>query len=450
MSEQPSPLTFDGDRLGRQKFADTLCACAVALAADSALASGRVIAVNARWGSGKSWVADRLESHFANAKGIGRCVKVNTLQFDFHHDPFSVISSAILSGATPGSKVTRDFKKSAKDVLRASLPAVAKGVAKVGLRSLGIDPQAASDATDEIASSGLDLSERAFEAMLKSFDETRKSTAAFKDKLAKLAADSGGALIVIVDELDRCRPSFALETLERIKHLFDVPNVVFILFMHDAAMHAAITHTYGDGIDPQEYLRKFVTVTADLPSVLDDQADAEIRFVNEFLREHVAGSQAGTQQDRSARDFLLGVGQLAPCFKATLRDVEQTVLLWRLTRGGRRVESEAFALAALVRVTDGQLFGRLMRSEPQAYKQLANRLLNGRGPGEVPNLVAHFWAALMYCVEPLQYVADSSSLSEEDRLVLQYLQGDPGRNGGHVQHHLALALGQLKLVGMRV
>lgn len=38
-------------------------------------------------------------------------------------------------------------------------------------------------------------------------------------------------LVFIVDELDRCRPPFALDVIERIKHLFSVPNVCFVLVL---------------------------------------------------------------------------------------------------------------------------------------------------------------------------------------------------------------------------
>jgi hypothetical protein len=65
-------------------------------------------------------------------------------------------------------------------------------------------------------------------------------------------------LYIIVDELDRCRPDFALETLERIKHLFHVRNVKYILVYNEKAMNSIINNKYGAGIDANRYIDKFV------------------------------------------------------------------------------------------------------------------------------------------------------------------------------------------------
>ena len=106
---------------------------------------------------------------------------------------------------------------------------------------------------------GTDASDKAIEQMLDTVAKTSATTAAFKAKLTKLAntSENSAPLVVIIDELDRCRPSYALEMLERVKHLFDVPNVVFIFFVYAPALLSAVRKTYGQDIDPSEYLRKF-------------------------------------------------------------------------------------------------------------------------------------------------------------------------------------------------
>jgi hypothetical protein len=63
---------------------------------------------------------------------------------------------------------------------------------------------------------------------------------------------------IIIDELDRCRPDFALETLERIKHIFNVKNVKFILVYNEKIIMSMINRKYGDTIDAKKYLTKFV------------------------------------------------------------------------------------------------------------------------------------------------------------------------------------------------
>lgn len=73
-------------------------------------------------------------------------------------------------------------------------------------------------------------------------------------------------LIILVDELDRCRPDYALELLERIKHLFYADDVVFILAVDETQLCNTISTVYGQGIRPEVYLRKFIDIEFSLPT----------------------------------------------------------------------------------------------------------------------------------------------------------------------------------------
>jgi predicted KAP-like P-loop ATPase len=95
-----------------------------------------------------------------------------------------------------------------------------------------------------VAEASEKLSEKAVSELLNTFQETVASTSAFQKKLAELAKASNGTLVVIIDELDRCRPDFALALLERVKHLFDVEGVAFLLFVHTPALNSAIANRY--------------------------------------------------------------------------------------------------------------------------------------------------------------------------------------------------------------
>lgn len=72
-------------------------------------------------------------------------------------------------------------------------------------------------------------------------------------------------LVIVVDELDRCRPDYALELLEVIKHFFSVPSVHFLLGVNLEALMNSVCARYGAGIDAQSYLKKFVSFSLTLP-----------------------------------------------------------------------------------------------------------------------------------------------------------------------------------------
>ncbi|MGL5524761.1 MAG: KAP family P-loop NTPase fold protein [Aeromonas veronii] len=62
---------------------------------------------------------------------------------------------------------------------------------------------------------------------------------------------------ILIDELDRCRPSYAVEMLETIKHIFDIKGVVFVLATDTEQLQHAIKVIYGDGFDAESYLGRF-------------------------------------------------------------------------------------------------------------------------------------------------------------------------------------------------
>lgn len=68
-------------------------------------------------------------------------------------------------------------------------------------------------------------------------------------------------MVFIIDELDRCRPDFALSVLERIKHFFSVQNVHFVLGANCSQLRNSIRSAYGNDVDAALYLQKFVSVT---------------------------------------------------------------------------------------------------------------------------------------------------------------------------------------------
>jgi hypothetical protein len=70
----------------------------------------------------------------------------------------------------------------------------------------------------------------------------------------------------VVDELDRCRPDFALSLLEKIKHLFDVKGVSFVILTDKFQLCDHIAHSYGIRSNDLGYISKFGDIFCDLPS----------------------------------------------------------------------------------------------------------------------------------------------------------------------------------------
>lgn len=371
MSTPDVSVDFSKDDLGRQKFADRLVDFTFKLAQSPSPNIGRVIAVDAPWGSGKSWIAKRLPGHFTADKRIEACIYIDAFQHDYHQDPFAVIASAILDSIKENTPKRNAFKKAAADVLRVTLPTIGKGLVKAGGSAVGIN-------TDDLLTTIADVSEKSLDSLLSSFSQTKATAEAFREKLSSLATNgnSHSPLVIVIDELDRCRPSYALELLERVKHLFDVPNVAFIFFLHAPTLHSAIKKTYGSGIDPAEYLRKFFSLTINLPVAeipaydISHQSEFFERFINaQFPR--ASGGISSTEDS-----FRAAVADFAPLFGASFRDIENVMLLWELIDKRLKEFPVVTAYSLLLRVRDQEQLRKLRFNPQTAFSVEIARLEN--------------------------------------------------------------------------
>ena len=98
------------------------------------------------------------------------------------------------------------------------------------------------------------------------WDDAENKTADFKKKLQDWAEARGPrGLVVCVDELDRCRPEYALSLLEVIRHLFDVPGVVVLLAINRSELSHSVKSIFGGDFSADRYLRRIVDRTVQLP-----------------------------------------------------------------------------------------------------------------------------------------------------------------------------------------
>ena len=88
----------------------------------------------------------------------------------------------------------------------------------------------------------------------------------FKNKIKFIQEKIDKKIIIFIDELDRCNPIYMIKTLEVIKHLFGIPNIVFVLAVDKAQIENSVRTIFGinQGME-NGYLRKFIDVEFQLP-----------------------------------------------------------------------------------------------------------------------------------------------------------------------------------------
>ena len=275
---EPSDLERDGftknDIFGYSEFGERLANLV------SNIEEPLVITLDGQWGSGKSVFIKQWAGLIRNRGG--NVVYFDAFRNDLHNDAFLALASEIYSLAKEtlgkNNPSTKTFLDSAKEVGKALAPLVADIGARAATAGL-LSHTDVEKGRKALIQAFENEKGKAISEKLRRVDEERESLEAFRKALEDVAksitekeqeAEQHPPLIFIVDELDRCRPPFALDVIERIKHLFSVENVCFVLVTNLSHLETAIQGAYGAKFNAHTYLEKFYQHKVMLPKPNDE------------------------------------------------------------------------------------------------------------------------------------------------------------------------------------
>ncbi|MDM0065297.1 P-loop NTPase fold protein [Variovorax sp. J31P207] len=401
-SESPKPIylrgkahdhsqPFAGDQFERKALAGRLTALL------GRLPDGAVLSVDAPWGEGKTWFGRNW--HASLVEEGYRTSYIDCFERDHIEDPFVMIAGEMLHLPKKGEPQRRKkLVEASKKLGAALLPSAAKFAANtvghwaMGKADLGDDIAKSIAALEESSAASL---ERLVAKRLENYEADKKSVDGFRDALKEMASEGDKPIVIFLDELDRCRPDFAVRTVERIKHFFEVPGVVFVLLMNRRQLVSAIRGIYGEHIDGEGYLAKFVQLSLTLPK----QASLEVHTPDDNQKHCDATLvRYGFERTQTTQQFAQFMGVLATSLNFSLRDVERAVVLYSLAQPLNAAAVDA-AWPIALKLSRPELFARLMRGEQQAHEEagkLATSLLKrAKALGPVLRLfeAIHFSAA---------------------------------------------------------
>lgn len=322
---------FASDRLGRKESVEVLTRIV------SRIEGPCVLALDAPWGYGKTtFLAMWAKWLRREEQGFPVVAFFNAWETDFTNHPFLAMSSELtkeleVSDKTASSPTFDTFKRAGKKLLQVAVPAIPQLAGSL----IPVVGPAVGAALSAAVSDESDTND---------YQEAKEAIAEFKAILGNLAQGLGNPLVIMIDELDRCRPSYAVELLEVAKHLFAVDNVVFVLAVNRAELVHSIKALYGTDFDAAGYLRRFFDLDFQLPQPSREQ------FVQELLETTKLTTSLqteGGQIHQTAKDLLeafLGSPELS------LRDIQQAahrlgLVLAALPEGGT---SQLYAVIAIV------------------------------------------------------------------------------------------------------
>ena len=364
--EIPENDPFENDLLGRRETVQVLTSIVRSIEGPC------VLSVDAAWGAGKTTFLKIWAQHLRN-EGFP-VVEFNAWETDFSEEPFIALSTELTEGLkdygyADGSvrgKINEMTRK-AKEVARSFIPGLVQAATVAAATATGISfgGKAMGQALASLAEEKLNVYEKARKSV-KMFRSTLQDMA---NTLSKSKRDQ--PLVVMIDELDRCRPSYAVELLEVAKHIFAVEHVVFVLGVNRLELAHSVKALYGNDFDATGYLGRFFDLEFRLPE------PDRTAFIDAIMKETGLNSyleRAEKQGPPRIEETLKEAGiarNLLQAFFVTpdlsLRQVGQAIHRLGLVFVSLREKQPLFArmtvVMFIVRVLDLELYQRFVDGE---------------------------------------------------------------------------------------
>ncbi|MBT6230397.1 MAG: NTPase [Candidatus Scalindua sp.] len=336
-----------------------------------------VLSINSPWGTGKTTFIKMWKSYLE--KNNVASLYFNAWETDFAEDPLVAFLGEMNS-------LLGDFlnKQGQKNEAWEKTIKIGAHIAKKGIPALiKVLTSGLIDAEKIMEDEAAKLAEGLSKDAIGAYEDTKSSITEFKINLNKVVEDvcaesKKKPLIIFVDELDRCRPTYAIELLERIKHLFDIENIIFVLALDKEQLSHSVKSVYGSDFEATGYLRRFIDIeyslkTPDIKSYIDFLFNT-LGFESFFEERKVYRE---FQYER--RNLLDTFNLLVNAYKLTLREVEH--LLSRVNMVIKATEIDLYIYPNLL------AFLIITREKNRAkYERYLNDL------NEPKEMIAHFYS----------------------------------------------------------
>lgn len=224
----------------------------------------KVYSISADFGTGKTFFCEKLKC-VLEKDGV-QTTKMNIWEMDFYEDPLMPILAKLneiyeKDGENLPTKIIDSTLKFSKNSLSFLCGTATKSISQ---KALNVD--IIEEFKNHFSSKSL----------YDDFNQYQKALKELKEALTQWAKNSDKPIIIIIDELDRCSPDYAVKTLEALKHFFDVSGFVFVLAIDEKHLENSVRCLFGTE-NFEGYKRKFINNTFLLPQP-DKKAFAEFLY----------------------------------------------------------------------------------------------------------------------------------------------------------------------------
>ncbi|WP_429151482.1 KAP family P-loop NTPase fold protein [Aeromonas hydrophila] len=313
--------TFDNCKLNRKDYGHFLANYLIGEK------DGFVLNLNGSWGTGKT---EFLKRFYAELMDRGHpTIYIDAWESDFSQEPLTVVASELLNqlerlmdGAISDGAIT-EVKRALGKALKGTLVGLA-GIASARLlNDSSIGMETVNKLLDEAPQNITKQLAEDYQSQIEAIINTREALGSLAESLQNVNG-SKLPVIVLIDELDRCRPTYAIEMLEVIKHFFSIKGFVFVIATDTEQLCHSITSVYGNNFDSSQYLKRFFNRKASLPTPriyeyiqargIDFERYVKIRAYPDIKR--------GSSFDQFAKQT---ISLLSDVYQLKIRDIDQLI-----------------------------------------------------------------------------------------------------------------------------
>lgn len=220
----------------------------------------KIIALDGEWGSGKTWFVKSLEYLLNNDINM----KINEINIDtlknvknkymtFYYNAWENddASSAMLSLIY---KLVNDSCLQKENDKTGMVPRILNTLIKYATNG-------AVDVKNDLF--GEQWTNKQITDEIKTSEEIKDT---FRELINNLLIENKNKILIMIDEIDRCKPTFAIDLLENIKHFYDDKRIVFLVSTNNKQLSASVCKVYGEKYDGDTYLDKFFDLNLELPN----------------------------------------------------------------------------------------------------------------------------------------------------------------------------------------
>lgn len=273
------------------------------------------IALDSPWGTGKSVFLEKFEAMLEqDCQDQLRVVHYNAWENDFWDNAFEPFADTVFSHPLFASPLADQTEGSAGKKFGEALKHLALAFAKKRLDDYFDSPEMMNALEAAMSAAGTATSQKS-PMISPKYSAYKMSLKTIQDSMEKVLIENDQEvspkpvkLVIIIDELDRCRPTFAIETLEIVKHVMDVSNVVYLFALDVQQLGAAIKKVYGTETDATGYLMRFFSYYSRMP-----EANIEV-LLQESLKE--------ATEIQSYQELIPELASIANVMSLSARDLE--------------------------------------------------------------------------------------------------------------------------------